>query len=375
MTNVIGARVHEGHLAAVIGEDMLRNIYAGSVGVKIPVPIAGTPFYAVDGRIITEPARFQDTRGTVLYERPNMREAARPLAWDKGGRTLMPVAGGGFSSLSDLINEATNNGKSQMLYWFKGPSGTKVAGRGWSYWGLGTWPAIGAAGGTTGSGVACTSATTGALKMQNAASGDTLHITTITAYSNVTATALLLYDRLWDMTHTMTVDPRSTDGTAPSRYQAATTAPGNFLSGQVTTVLPAATPTLTCDYVDQDGNNTTGPAFSTIASAAAVNSIPFTAQVWAYPLDPADTGIRAMQNSANGFNLSAAMASGVVTWFIGHPLVFMPITASGGIFIDGINSAFNLQRVYDDACLAFLEPLAGQTTTTTYHGFIEMVSG
>lgn len=282
----------------------------------------------------------------------------------------------GFSSLSDLISEATTGGKSQVLsFVIAGAAG--VAARSNLTWGVGSWPPVGAAGGTTGTGAACTRTTVGALQQKNAAGGDTLHIVTITLQASVAGQILLLYDRLWHMTHTMTVDPRSCDAAnPPGRYQTAVLAPGNFFTGHVTTVLPAATPTITLDYVDQDGNNVTGPAFSTIASAAAVNTIPFTAPNWFYPLDPADTGLRSLQNSANAINLSAAMASGVVTWAIGHPLAFCPVGAANTpIIIDGINSAFNLERVYDDACLTFMELCKSATTATNWWGGIQMVSG
>lgn len=282
----------------------------------------------------------------------------------------------GFTSLSDLISEATSGGKSQIMAFVKaGAAG--VAARSNSLWSVGSWPASGAAGGTTGTGVALTRTTTGALAQQNAAGGDQLHLTTMTVQASVAGQILLLYDNLWNMTHTMTVDPRSCDAAnPPTRYQTAALAPGNFFSGHVTTVLPAATPTITLDYVDQDGNNVTGPALSTIASAAAVNTIPFTAPNWFYPLNPADVGLRSLQNSANAINLSAAMASGVVTWNIGHPLVFCPVGAANTpVIIDGINSAFNLQRVYDDACLNFLELCKSATTATNWWGAIQFVSG
>ena len=185
---------------------------------------------------------------------------------------------------------------------------------------------------------------------------------------------LLLYDRLWDMTHTMTVDPRTVDtANLPTRYQTAALAPGNFVSGEVTTVLPAATPTITFSYVDQDGNATAaGPALSTIASAAAVNSVPFTAPNWKYPITAGDTGVRSITN----VDLSAAMASGVVSWFIGHPLCWIPQPlANTAYIVDGINSAFNLVEVLDVACLAFLEIAKGATGATNYWGNLALVSG
>lgn len=283
----------------------------------------------------------------------------------------------GFSSLSDLIAEATTGGKAQMLSFNKAGVAGVVGGTN-SLWNVGNTPPAGAAGGTTGSGAARTRTTQGAMLQANAASGDQLHVTTIPMYqASVAGQVLLMYDRLWDMTHTMTVDPRSCDAAnPPTRYQTAALSPGNFFTGEVTTVLPAATPTITLDYVDQDGNNVTGPAFSTIRSSAAVQTVPFTVPTWFYPLDPADVGLRSLQNSANAINLSAAMASGVVTWIIGHALTFMPVAAANTpLILDGINSAFNLARVYDDACLAFLEIAKGATTATNWWGAVQLVSG
>lgn len=338
-----------------------------------PIPVAGVPgnVWAMKGGDFCGPiegggfANLSD----FLVQRTNriFREAARK----SHGKLNM-----GFSSLSDLISEATTGGKSQMLCFTKaGTAG--VATRSNSLWPVGAVPAIGAAGGTTGTGAARTRSTTGALHQLDAGSGDTLHLTTMVVQASVAGQMLLVYDRLWDMTHTMTVDPRSCDAAnPPTRYQSAGTAPGNFISGEVTTVLPAATPTVTFDYVDEGGANTTGPALSTIASAAAVNTIPFTGPNWFYPLDPADTGVISLQNSANAVNLSAAMASGVVTWFIGHPLAFVPVPlANTPVILDGINSAFNLQRIYDDACVTFLEISKSATTATNWWGQITMVSG
>jgi hypothetical protein len=330
---------HESHVARELGEDALRRIFEATEKFYHPIPIAGVNAYAYKGGL------------------------------------LKAMRGGGFSSLSDLISEATSGGKKQTLMFTKaGAAG--VVGRSNSLWGVGSVPAIGAAGGTTGTGAARTRATTGALQQANPAGGDTLHMVTAVVKADVGTQLLLLYDRIWDMTHTMTVDPRSVDAAnVGTRYQDASAA-GSFISGEVTTVLPAATPTVTFKYVDQGGANTTGPAFSTIASAAAVGSIPFTAPNWFYPLDSADTGVRALQNDASAIDLSAAMASGVVTWFIGHPLALIPMPTAGvPVVMDGINTAFNLEEIKTDACLAFLELAKGATTATNWWGQLTAVSG
>ena len=366
--------MHSQKLERWLGKDLVDQI---SESMKDwygpPIPIFNVPgkVYATKGGDFCGPLKGGYFASLADFTEQRAKRILRNIV-----RRQTATLNAGFSSLSDLISEATTGGKSQMLQFTKA-GGAGIVGRSNSLFNLGPWPAAGGTGGTTGTGRACTRTTTGALSQANAAGGDQLHITTTTVQASVAGQMLLLYDRLWDMTHTMTVDPRSCDAAnVPTRYQTAALAPGNFFSGEVTTVLPAATPTITLDYVDQDGNNVTGPALSTIYSAAAVNTIPFTAPSWFYPLDPADTGLRSLQNSANAINLSAAMASGVVTWFIGHPLMFVPMPlANTPVIIDGINSAFNLSRVYDDACLCFLELSKGATTATNWWGAIELVSG
>lgn len=368
------ASIHSDRLTRWLGHEQVERLAALTRDwYGPPIAVANVPgrvyaarggdfVGALDGGYFACLADFTEQRMNRIWREFKRRQAGKLNA--------------GFTSLSDLISEATAGGKSQLLsFVIAGAAG--VAARSNSTWGVGSWPPIGAAGGTTGTGAACTRTTQGALQQQNAGSGDQLHITTITLQASVAGQILLLYDRLWHMTHTMTVDPRSCDAAnPPTRYQTATTAPGNFFTGHVTTVLPAATPTITIDYVAQDGNNVTSPAFSTIASAAAVNTIPLTAPNWFVPLATTDTGLRSLQNSANAINLSAAMASGVVTWAIGHPLAFCPVGAANTpIIVDGINSAFNLQRIYDDACLTFLELCKSATTATNWWGGIEMVSG
>lgn len=324
-------------IEAALGEETFAQTVKASVGVHAPVP--------------------------VLY--PGTRSFLH------NGDLFPQIEGGGFSSLSDLISEMSGSKQQNLIFNKAGSAG--VVGTAAHLFRNGSWPAAGGTGGTTGSGAALTKATTGTFNFTNAGSGDTLHLIGGTFMGSIGTQVLVLYDRLWDMTHTMTVDPRSTDGTAPSRYQDATAA-GTVLTGDVTTVLPASSPTVTFDYIDQDGNNVTSPA-NTIRSGAAVNSSPFPLGQWFARIDSADTGIRAFQNSANGIDLSAAMASGVVCWILAKPLAFIPIpTANVPVILDGINSAMSLVRILDDAALAFLE-IKGATNATNWFGNITLCSG
>ena len=322
-----------------LGADMYERIVASSLGLHCAVPIANVP-----GNVFT---------------------------FD--GLVCGKISGGGFANLSDLIAEKTQGGKGQNPTFTKlGTTG--VVGRSNSLWNVGNDPPAGGVGGTAGTGAARTRTSTGAMVQENPAGGDTLHITGALSTPSVGTNLLMMYDRLWDMTHAMTVDPQAVDtANLPTRYQTAVLAPGNFISGEVTTVLPAATPTITFSYVDQAGNAAeAAPALSTIASAAAVNTVPFTTPNWKVPLNSGDTGLRSITN----VDLSAAMASGVCTWFIGHPLIWIPQPTTAVPYpVDGINAAFNLNEILTNACLAFLEIAKGATTATNYTGFIGLCAG
>jgi len=378
MANAIQRPVREGLLASYLGEDMLQSIYRASVGVKVPIAIGGTPFFAVDSLIIPSPRDIQ--RGSSLQNLHRGYEAAaEPTLWYRG-RPLPPIRGGaGFTSLSDLISEATAGGKRQDVHFTKaGP--TKTVGRGAELFFKGTFPVPTTegtgSGGTTGTGRILTSASVGAMKQQDPTGGDQLHIVSATANGTIGNNILLFYDRLWDMAHVLTVDPRSCDAAhVPTRYQAVATAPGSFLSGGVAVVLPAASNTATFDYVDDAGNASTTPAVA-LLTGAVVGTIVLTTPNWFVPLASGDVGIRALSNSANAVNLSAAYASGEVNWFIGHPLMMIPLPITNlPVMIDGINSAFNLARIYDGACLALMELPTGVVTATTYWGQVILVAG
>lgn len=370
-------RVPEGQLARYLGEDVVQNIFRASMGTKVPIPIGGVPYFAVDGAIIAPPRDIR--RGSCLQELSySAEEAIKPLFWHRG-RPIMPMRGGtGFASLSDLISEATAGGKRQDLTFTKvGP--TKTVGRGAELFFRGNFPVPTTEGtgegGATGTGRILGRTSTGAMTQTDPAGADTLHIVSAVANGNFGTNLLLVYDRLWDMNHVLTVDPRSCDAAnVPTRYQD-TTAAGSFISGDVSVVLPAASNTATFDYVDENGGASTTPAVA-LLTGAVVGTIVLTTPNWFVPLAAGDMGVRALSNSANAVNLSAAYASGEVCWFLGHPLMYIPIpVANLPVIIDGINSAFNLAKVLVNACLALLELPTGTTNATTYWGSLTLVSG
>jgi len=73
---------------------------------------------------------------------------------------------------------------------------------------------------------------------------------------------------------------------------------------------------------------------------------------------------------------SAAVATGVINFVIGHPLAWMPCPVANLVnLFDFIGTAFNLVRIFDDAAMAFLEVNKPTTGATNYNMGITAVHG
>lgn len=85
-----------------------------------------------------------------------------------------------------------------------------------------------------------------------------------------------------------------------------------------------------------------------------------------------DTGIKNLTQ----MQCSAAVATGAIDFTIGHPLAWMPCPLANYLTqIDFVNTSFSLVRIFDDACLAFLEICKSATGATTYTGDFQTVKG
>lgn len=280
------------------------------------------------------------------------------------------IRGGGFTSLSDLIAEATTGGKRQDWTWFK--VGTvAVTGACSSHWRVGNVPSAAGAASAIPAGDVPTRTTTGALGQSDAAGGDTLHFTTAQMLGGAAPNTLLIYDRIWQGQVLLNTTAAQSITGVPTRY-ATTTSPGNFCFMEVTTTLGTGAHTWTLQYVDQAGNAAENAAAITGISACVANRIDeATAGRWFIPLNAGDSGLR----NATQITLSATIASGVVNIVIGHPLIMIPCPVSNSMVVmDGINSAFNLVQVLDGAAIAGLE-IKGVATATTFAGTLILVSG
>ena len=148
---------------------------------------------------------------------------------------------------------------------------------------------------------------------------------------------------------------------------------GNFLFVEVGGTALAATAHnwTVCTYLDQANAASTMPSL-TGNSSAIVRRLDHPVGQWFAPLATGDVGIKALTQ----MQCSAAVLTGVINFVIGHPIAFMPCPAANLVCVtDGINTAFNLARVFDNAALAFLEITKPATTATNYTGSFTLVHG
>ena len=358
---------HSGQLERWLGKDAVDNVSRHMRNwYGPPIAVGGVP-----GRVYA--GGGGDFRGRILAGR-----GATALDHGEGGARRVASAArrtarnqatqlnAGFSSFSDLVAELSQ-GKRRDFRWNKvGATGVIQVTN--SLWGLGPQPAAGANAAAAPGGEAPTDATTGAIPFTNPTGGDTQHIINGWANCEDLGNSLLVYDRIFQVNKTMNSTATEAVTGVPTRYQAGSGddySAGNFLFVEVGGTALAATAHnwTVCTYTDQDGN--AGATLPSLVgnSGAIVRRLDHPVGQFFAPLATGDHGVRALTQ----MQCSAAVATGVINFVIGHPLFMIPLPlANTSCMVDGLNTAASLVRVFDDAALALLELMKLSTSATTY---------
>ena len=341
-----------------------------------PIPVAGVPgrVYACAGGDFCGPIRGGYFGNLLEFSAARVRSFLRDV-----GRPQYQL-NAGFASLQALIDDVELYGLGQKFNFYKtGVTQPATSASGWLFY-RGPVPVGATAPGATATdpgGTVYTNTSLGGFRQNSDAGTNTTFFISGAGIGNQTASngSLMLVDYLWDVNLNYNVTNNPITG-VPTRYQTATTAPGNFMSGDTTVVLGATAANIQLTYVDQDGNAAETAPNLAIRINSAVGTIPHTAPVWFIPLNAGDTGLRNATNIAFTNN-----NNGYVARMIAHPLAIIPVnqqaatTGQAWSVIDGVNSAFQFERVYDGACLAMMEFYKGGTTATSYTGTIMLASG
>jgi hypothetical protein len=292
--------------------------------------------------------------------------------WRRATQLAPAYSGVGFGGISDALARASGGfGQDLGPITKSGPTG--VAGGASSLWRVGAQPVAGAAGSAAPGGRAPTKATTGAIAFNNAVSGS-LHLTGADFSSNTLNSALMVYDRIFDVAKTMNSTAIEAVTGVPTRYQ--NTSPGNWdsVSGNFlfievggTALAATAHNWTTCLYEDSAGNaNQTLPSV-TGNSGAIVDRFDMPLFQWFCPLAAGDTGIRSLDQ----MQCSAAVATGAINFVIGRAIGVMAFPIAQILLpFDWLTNRRLAPRVANDACLAAFELPKPSTAASTYGGLL-----
>ena len=343
----------------------MRNWYGSPINIR---DLPGSVWITRDGDFVGR-FGFGGFASAYDYFHDQLRLRMRAL-----GRPQYGLAHAGFSSISDALAQASQGFSQRRPFNKVGPTG--VVGVSSSLWRVGPQPAGGAAGAAAPGGTAHSSSDTGALVYSNPAVGTNRLVGADVSASIINHT-LLLYDRLFSVA----VNPNSVAAQAvtgvPTRYQSTTALNEDYIGDNFGffevggTALAATAHNYTpCTYTDQANAASTLPSL-TGNSGAIVDRFDHPVNQWAAPLESGDVGIKAWTN----IQLSAAVATGLLNAVIGHPIGFMAFPVINSLLpFDWLTNRDQAPRIFNSACLAFIEPLKPATTATTYTGRIVTTS-
>ena len=274
----------------------------------------------------------------------------------------------GFASISDALLRASQGNSQRRQFSKIGPTGVVAVTS--SLWRVGPQPVAGAAGAAAPGGTAHTSANAGALAFANPASG-TNHLVGADIGTNIINNSLLVYDRTFSVAAPINSTATAAVTGLPSRYQSTTASDADYIGDNFgfvevggTALAATAHNWTVCTYTDQANAASTLPSLAG-NSGAIVDRLDHPASQWFAPLESGDVGIKAWTQ----MQCSAAVATGAANSCIGHPLGFMSFPVINSILpFDWLTNRDQAPRVFNDACVAFLEPLKPATNATTYTG-------
>jgi hypothetical protein len=251
----------------------------------------------------------------------------------------------------------------------KAVTGTMVAGRAWSTWSLGGYPAAGSFDSTL-AGVALSSSSSlvsGQIPFYNPSSGYT-YLSRFAASATIAGT-LVLCDRLWHnggFTITSTGSQTVTSATFPARdLDASTNGRGVFVGVEVSVATTTNAPTLTMTYVNSTntgGSRTSTNLFATAASSAV-------GSFYMMGLQSGDLGVRQVST----LTLSASWTAGTINMVAYRPIAYLPLTAAlVPNAIDALTGG--LPRLYDGT-VPFLLFIPSTTTTSNISGSVVYTQG
>jgi hypothetical protein len=367
---------HSDRLERWLGAEQVARVSAAMRDFYWPIAMQGVPgtVYAMPGGDFTGEIRSGQEVSAMDRAVDSLRRQRRA---QRARMAMSRKQLGAFTNLSALIAAATG-GKAQNFSFAKTGTAVAAIGNAADLWTNTGQPGAGAAGSAAPGGKAWTNSDAGNLGFANPANANTGHFVTGYVSGSVVANTLLLYDRLFSVVKTMNSTATEAVSGTFSRYQSQTATAADYIGGNFcfpsnpTTILAATGHNWTvCQYTDQGGNATQSMVSTAGLSACAVHAIDLVVGKWFMPLASGDVGVKALTQ----MQCDALVATGTIDFVVGHPIAFFPCPVANMVcVVDGINTAFSLTNIYDNACLAFIEMPKPATTATNYNGLVTIVA-
>lgn len=285
---------------------------------------------------------------------------------------LSPSFGVGFSSVSDALLRASSGYSQRKNFTKTGPTGvTSVSS---SLWMSAGQPGAGGNGAAAPGGTVHVNTDTGSMKFDPpGGAGTSNHLVGADVSSSTINNSLLFYDRLFSVAKTMNSTTTEAVTGVPTRYQSFTATDPDFCGDNfvfvevgLTALAATAHNWTVCQYRDDTNTVRSIPSFAG-NSGAITQRLDHPTSKWFASLDNASTGIKNLTQ----MQCSAAVATGVINFVIGHPIGFMSFPIASMIIpFDWITNRDQAPRIYDNACLTFLEMMKPTATASNYTGRI-----
>lgn len=361
----LNKEVNMNHLETWLGQekiDKLRNDIKGWYGRPICIlDLPGSVWLHADGTF-TGKLKYGFFASALDYLEGFNKRLDKQL--------LTPSFNVGFASVSDALLRASS-GYSQRKNFAK-VGATGVVSVSSSTWAVSGQPGAGAAGAAAPGGTAHVNTNAGSIKFgPPAGGGSSNHLVGADVSASVINNTIMLYDRLFSVAKTMASTATEAVTGVPTRYQSTVaTDPDfcgdNFLFVEVGGTALAATAHnwTVCKYTDDTNTVRNIPSFAG-NSGAIIHRLDHPTSQWFATLDSASTGVKNLTQ----MQCSASVATGVINFVIGHPIGIMSFPlANMTMPFDWITNRDQAPRIYDNACLTFIEMMKPSTTATTYTG-------
>jgi hypothetical protein len=357
---------HSDRLERWLGADKVAWVTEAMRDFYWPIAVAGVPgtVYAMPGGDFTgkitvgqemsvDDRAFDIVRCETAKNRALVQKHKRFHKQDEHGIDRKQF---NITSLSTMIG---SRGKVSNIPFAKLSLAANTAGQSCDWWPRNGSPPTGVVGGAAPSGTVLDYSSTGALPYANPVVSNSNRFMSVSFGALAANTSLLLYDRLFSVSKTMSSSATEAVTGVPTRYQNTSTGNDDYIGGNFcyplanTTLAAVAHSWTVCQYTNQAGTASQSFPSVTGVSGCVAGAVDMAVPSgWFMPLASGDVGVKAISQ----MQCSVATVTGTLEFVVGHPIAFFPYPLANIVSnYDALYTSLQMTRIYDNACLSMME--------------------